>query len=93
VADCAHVLQRLVEPDHVGGTFHVAGTCRMGTPDDPNAVTDAGGRVHGLGGLRIVDASLMPTVPRGNTNIPTIMIAEKIAAEIISGANLTFESR
>jgi 5-(hydroxymethyl)furfural/furfural oxidase len=45
-------------------------------------VTDAAGRVHGIAGLRVIDASIMPTVPRGNTNIPTIMLAEKIAAEI-----------
>jgi choline dehydrogenase-like flavoprotein len=43
-------------------------------------VVDPTARVHGVGGLRVVDASIMPTVPRGNTNIPTIMVAEKIAA-------------
>lgn len=67
---------------NVGGTFHVCGTCRMGRPDDPGAVVDSAGRVRGIGGLRVVDASIMPTVPRGNTNIPTVMIAEKIAAEM-----------
>lgn len=69
---------------NVAGTFHVSGTCRMGRADDPNAVTDPSGRVRGIGGLRVVDASLMPTVPRGNTNIPTVMIAEKIAAEMVA---------
>jgi 5-(hydroxymethyl)furfural/furfural oxidase len=55
----------------------------MGRADDPQAVTDPQGRVHGVAGLRVVDASIMPTVPRANTNIPTIMIAEKIAAEMV----------
>jgi 5-(hydroxymethyl)furfural/furfural oxidase len=67
---------------NVAGTFHVCGTCRMGRADDPEAVVDRQGRVRGLAGLRVVDASIMPSVPRGNTNIPTIMLAEKIAAEI-----------
>jgi len=67
---------------NVAGTFHVCGTCRMGRPDDRDAVVDSQGRVRGLSGLRVVDASIMPSIPRGNTNIPTIMLAEKIAAEI-----------
>jgi 5-(hydroxymethyl)furfural/furfural oxidase len=67
---------------NVAGTFHVSCTCRMGRADDPDAVVDSGGRVRGLGGLRVVDASIMPAIPRGNTNLPTIMLAEKIAAEI-----------
>jgi 5-(hydroxymethyl)furfural/furfural oxidase len=65
--------------DNVAGTFHPVGTCRMGAPDDRDAVTDPAGRVRGIAGLRVIDASIMPTVPRGNTNIPTIMVAEKIA--------------
>jgi len=64
----------------VAGTFHVSGTARMGARDDPGAVVDPQGRVHGIAGLRVADASVMPTVPRGNTNLPTIMIAEKLAA-------------
>ena len=74
---------------NVGGTFHVSGTCRMGRADDPDAVTDPSGCVRGIGGLRVVDASIMPTVPRGNTNLPTIMIAEKIAAEMVGEARIT----
>ncbi len=67
---------------NVAGTFHPVGTCRMGAPNDRDAVTDTAGRVRGIAGLRVVDASIMPTVPRGNTNIPTIMLAEKISAAI-----------
>ena len=68
--------------ENVAGTFHPVGTCRMGAADDRDAVTDTTGRVRGFEGLRVVDASLMPTAPRGNTNIPTIMLAEKISAAI-----------
>jgi 5-(hydroxymethyl)furfural/furfural oxidase len=71
--------------DNVAGTFHPVGTCRMGAADDRNAVTDPAGRVHGLAGLRVIDASIMPTIPRGNTNIPTIMVAEKLADAMLSG--------
>lgn len=68
--------------DNVGGQFHVVGTCRMGSADDPRAVVDSAGRVRGVASLRIADASVMPTAPRGNTNIPTLMVAEKISAAI-----------
>ena len=67
---------------NVAGTFHVSGTCRMGAADDGDAVVDPDGRVIGVGGLRVADASVMPVVPRANTNIPAIMVAEKLAAAI-----------
>ncbi|WP_426118141.1 GMC family oxidoreductase [Pseudomonas sp. DSP3-2-2] len=64
---------------NVGGTWHPSGTCRMGRSDDPAAVTLSDGRVIGVGNLRVCDASLMPAIPCANTNLPTIMIAERIA--------------
>jgi choline dehydrogenase-like flavoprotein len=65
---------------------HVTSTCAIGRRDDPMAVVDSGCRVHGLAGLRVVDASVMPAVPSANTNLPTIMIAERAAA-IIAAAD------
>jgi 5-(hydroxymethyl)furfural/furfural oxidase len=64
---------------NVFGVWHASGTCRMGDTNDVMAVTDTAGRVRGAQGLRVVDASLMPRLPSANTNIPTIMMAEKIA--------------
>ena len=65
---------------HAETAYHPCGSCRMGEGD--MAVTDAQGRVHGLEGLRVVDASLFPVIPTGNLNAPTIMLAEKIADRI-----------
>jgi choline dehydrogenase len=60
--------------------FHPVGTCKMGAADDPMAVVDSELRLRGVGGLRIADASVMPTITSGNTNSPTLMIAERAAA-------------
>jgi len=62
--------------------FHPVGTCKMGTTDDRHAVLDSEMRVFGIAGLRVIDASVMPTITSGNTNSPTLMIAER-AAELI----------
>ncbi|MGC8469048.1 MAG: GMC family oxidoreductase [Acetobacteraceae bacterium] len=68
------------------GVWHASCTCRMGAEDDPMAVTDPAGRVRGMNGLRVVDASIFPTVPCANTNFPVLMTAEKCAQAILDGA-------
>jgi len=88
-----------IKPGHVGDTdealaeaagnigttiFHPVGTCKMGT--DPMAVVDAKLRVHGIQGLRVADASVMPTITSGNSNSPTLMIAEKAAQMMLAEA-------
>jgi 5-(hydroxymethyl)furfural/furfural oxidase len=61
------------------GVWHASCSCRMGREDDPLTVVDTKGRVKGVQGLRVVDASIFPVVPCANTNFPTLMTAEKIA--------------
>jgi 5-(hydroxymethyl)furfural/furfural oxidase len=63
----------------VGGVWHPCGTCRMGAAGDPMAVVDATGAVRGVAGLSVCDASVMPTIPCANLNVPVIMIAEKFS--------------
>jgi choline dehydrogenase len=72
-------------------TQHPVGTCRMGVDPDPMAVVDGALRVRGVTSLRVIDASIMPNVPAGNTNAPTIMIAEK-GADIVRGHQVPPES-
>jgi 5-(hydroxymethyl)furfural/furfural oxidase len=67
------------------GVWHASCSCRMGADDDPMAVTNNAGRVRGVQGLRVVDASVFPVVPCANTNFPTLMVAEKISDMILDG--------
>jgi 5-(hydroxymethyl)furfural/furfural oxidase len=69
---------------NVFGVWHPSGSCRMGHPNDPDAVVDSSGRVIGSENLYVADASVMPRLPTANTNIPTMMIAEKISDSLLS---------
>jgi 5-(hydroxymethyl)furfural/furfural oxidase len=83
---------RLVNPgwrattvrDRSFATYHPAGTCRMGLPGDPEAVTHNDGSVMGVAGLSVIDASIMPIIPRANTNLPVLMLAERCADLVLS---------
>lgn len=75
--------------ENVESAYHPCGTARMGRTDDPNVVVDTDCRVRDLEGLRVVDASVFPTVPYGNINAPTIMVAEKAADAILGKAPLS----
>lgn len=74
-------MPRLVRTYH-----HPVGTCRMGPDPEAGAVVDADGRLHGVDGLAVVDASIMPRIPRANTNLPTMMLAERLATRLGSQA-------
>ena len=68
---------------NIESAYHPAGTCKMGPAKDNQAVVDPECRVHGLENLRVVDASVFPTLPNGNINAPVIMVAEKISDRIL----------
>jgi 5-(hydroxymethyl)furfural/furfural oxidase len=72
----------------VGDTGHICGTCRMGSADDPRAVVDPEGRVLGIEGLWVADASVFPEVPRANTNLPTIAAAERLSDLILGESDV-----
>ncbi|NMM45762.1 choline dehydrogenase [Rhodospirillaceae bacterium KN72] len=74
--------------EHVDTQWHLSGTCKMGADTDPMAVCDPKGRVYGVEGLRVVDASLMPVVVNSNTNCPTMMMAFKLSDAILDRAPL-----
>ena len=73
--------------------FHPVGTTKMGRDDDPMAVLDSQLRVRGIAGLRVVDAGAMPTITSGNTNSPTLMMAEKAADWILKKLEATVSKR
>jgi choline dehydrogenase len=71
--------------------FHPVGTCKMGPASDPLAVTDSFGKVHGVDNLYIADAALIPVIPRANTNIPVLVVAERVAEWLINPIEHTDE--
>ena len=73
---------------HTTTQWHLSGTARMGSKTDKGAVVDPSGKVYGISGLRVIDASIMPMVTNGNTNSPTIMIAEKLSDSILGNPPL-----
>jgi len=90
ISDSAPLAELLADParlerhvrDNVQSAWHASCTCRMGDPVDPNTVVDPDGKLVGAENLYVADASVMPEVSRTNTNIPTIMIAERIAERV-----------
>ncbi|MGO1502922.1 MAG: GMC oxidoreductase, partial [Marinobacter sp.] len=75
--------------EYADSAYHPSCTCKMGAADDPMAVVDEQARVYGVQNLRVVDASIMPSMVSGNLNAPTIMLAEKCADHIRGLAPLT----
>ena len=72
---------------NVNDYVHAVGTCRMGTPGDPAAVVDTGCRVIGYQRLRVCDASVMPDLPKANTNLTTLAVADQLATKMLTPAN------
>ena len=70
---------------NISTSYHISGTCKMGPASDPMSVVDPRLRVRGVANLRIADASIMPDVVRANTNVTTMMIAERVADFLKSG--------
>jgi 5-(hydroxymethyl)furfural/furfural oxidase len=68
--------------DHCDAHLHAGGTCRMGSSEDPRSVVDPECRVIGVSGLRVIDASIMPYLPRATTHLTTVMIAEHMAERL-----------
>jgi choline dehydrogenase len=92
--DLAEILGRPAHHDrdplaHIASYCHPAGTCRMGPATDSAAVVDASGAVHGIEGLYVADASVMPAISRGNINLPIAMIGARIAAGLLDLAPAT----
>jgi 5-(hydroxymethyl)furfural/furfural oxidase len=75
--------------DATGASFHPSSTCAIGTADNPMAVVDPECRVYGVEALRVADASVMPSIVSANTNMPTMMIGERVAEFIRAGARLS----
>jgi choline dehydrogenase len=71
---------------HHGHYWHPGGSCRMGPPDDPSSVVDADGRVIGVEGLRVADASIFPEIPRGTPALPTVVVGEHMADRLLASA-------
>jgi choline dehydrogenase len=82
VADEA-AIERWIE-ESVAHYYHPVGTCAMGLASDPMAVTDACGRIHGLDNVFVADCSIMPVIPRANTNVPAVVVGERIAELMLS---------
>jgi choline dehydrogenase len=81
--------EMLTASGNIGTTiFHPVGTCKMGRAEDDSAVVDPTLKVRGIEGLRVIDASVMPSITSGNTNSPTVMIAERGSEMVRSDAGL-----